>query len=70
MISIDCVFRLLHVSVNFAYKAWILTLSPLFGYSKLPTPTQCYIATTMHYVFGMGAIIFSLLANVLRLVAK
>ena len=66
MITVDCVFKLLQSSVNFAFKAWILTISPMLGYSTLPTSTQCFIATVIHYLCGMGAIIFGLLANVLR----
>ena len=66
MISMDCFFRVIYCSFNYVYKIWIFTLSPILGYSILPTPLQCYMAGLFNYTLGMGIVIFSLLTNVLR----
>ena len=66
MISAECVVRIIQCSVVYVYKAWILTLSPIMGYSMLPHPFHCYVGGLANYLVGISASVFNLLTNFLR----
>ena len=69
MISAECVVRIIQCSVVYVYKAWILTLSPIMGYSMLPHTFHCYIGGLANYLVGISASVFNLLTNFLRQVS-
>ena len=70
MISMECLVRVFECSFLYCFKAWILTISPILGYSVLPSPFQCYIGSLLTYLGAVAASIFSLLTNFLRWISK
>ena len=66
MISMECLVRVFECSFLYCFKAWILTISPILGYSVLPSPLQCYIGSLLTYLGAVAASTFSLLTNFLR----
>ena len=43
MIKLEVLVRVFTCTLNYGFKAWILSISPMMGYSLLPTPFECYL---------------------------